>query len=217
MKNFMKLFIVAAVFAMATESFSQTFGVRAGFNLSSAIMKDNTDRYDDNFKMKPGFHLGATAEFPINDIFAFETGLLLSNKGIKESDSESGYNYTNVTNLYYFDVPLTGKAYYTVGGVKIYGLFGPYLAVGLSGKSKTQVTGIPDDTYTIKWGTDSENDDLKRLDMGLAFGAGVELNAFEIGLSYNLGLKNISPYTGDGYKINNRVLGISVGYKFSGK
>jgi len=213
----MKLLIVVILSIMAKKSFAQTFGVKAGLNLSNIVMKDNADRYDDDFKMKPGFHLGVTAEFPINETFSFEPGLLLSTKGVKETYSESGYDYTSVTNLYYIDIPLTGKAYYKVGSVKIYGLFGPYLAIGLSGKAKTQETGYPEDTHTILWGKDSENDDLKRLDLGLSFGAGVALSSFEIGLSYNLGLNNISAYTGDGFKINNRVLGISVGYKLGSK
>jgi hypothetical protein len=218
MKNFMKfLVLMIVVFALATNSFAQKFGARAGFNLATALVKDNSDTYSDNFKMKPGFHIGATAEFPINETFAFETGLLLSSKGTKESESESGYEYTAVANLYYFDIPLTGKAYYELGGVKIYGLLGPYLGVGLSGKTKIQETGSSDYNETVEWGTDSENDDLKRLDMGLTFGAGVVVSDFEVGLSYNLGLKNISPYTGDGYKVNTRVLGISVGYKFGAK
>jgi hypothetical protein len=31
--------------------------------------------------MKTGFHIGATAEFPLTEIFSLETGLLLSTKG----------------------------------------------------------------------------------------------------------------------------------------
>jgi hypothetical protein len=197
MKNFMRLLIVVFVSTIATKSFAQTFRIKAGLNLSNIVMKDNADRYDDDFKMKPGFHLGATAEFPINETFSFEPGLLLSTKGVKETYSESGYNYTSVTNLYYLDIPLNGKAYFNVGSAKIYGTVGPYLAIGLSGKTKTQETGYPEDTHNISWGNDSENDDLKRLDLGLAFGAGVALSSFEIGLSYSLGFKNISAYTGE--------------------
>ncbi len=213
----MKLFVIVALFAISIKGYAQTFGARAGFNLSNMLIKDNEDTYSDNFKMKPGFHLGATAEFPINETFAFETGLLLSTKGAKESESESGYDYSSVINLYYFDIPLTGKAYYSVGNVKIFGLFGPYVGIGLSGKTKYSETGSSDYNESVKWGNDSDNDDLKRMDFGLTFGGGVVFNAFEVGLCYNLGLKNISSDTGDGFKINNRVLGISLGYKFAAK
>ena len=107
------------------------------------------------------------------------------------------------------DIPLTGKASYDIGSFKIYGAFGPYIGVALSGKYKT--SDSPD--YTLKWGSSSE-DDLKRVDFGLVFGAGVEINAIQIGIAYNLGLMNISATTDGGSKINNRVLGISAGYWF---
>lgn len=213
MKNLLRLLlIVVVVLTMTRQSSAQTFGIKAGLNLSTLLAKDNDDTYTDNYKLRPGFHIGATAELPMNEIFSFETGLLLSTKGTNES--ETRYSNESSLTLYYFDIPLTAKAYYKVGSVRIYGVFGPSLGIGLSGKNKIKVSGSPDETQTIKWGTDSENDDLKRLDLGLTVGAGVEINAIQIGLAYNLGLANISAYTGDGYKIKNRVLGISVAYKF---
>ena len=220
MKNLIKFLIAAVMFAMATESFAQTFGVKGGLNLSTAVIKDNDDTYDDDLKMKPGFNLGATVEFPINETFSVATGLLLSNKGTKEEYSESDYHFKEVLSLYYFDIPITGKATYDLGGTKIYGIFGPCIGVGLSGKWKTEETfnGETDtQTETLQWGSDSENDHLKRLDFGLLFGGGVEISSFQIELSYNLGLANISSYTGDGFKINSRVLALSLGYKFGGK
>jgi len=213
----MKLLIVVVVFSMATDSFAQTFGVKAGLNLSNMIVKDNTETYSGDFKMKPGFNLGGTVEFPINEIFSFETGLILSTKGYKATYEDFGGETKETYNLYYFDIPLTGKATYDVGSFKIFGVFGPYIGIGLSGKGKSETDGVSDPTHVVKWGTDSDNDELKRLDMGLTFGAGVEISSVQIRLNYDLGIKNISSDTGDGYKITNRVLGISLGYKFGGK
>ena len=68
----------------------------------------------------------------------------------------------------------------------------------------------------INWGS-SEGDNLKRFDFGLAFGAGVEIKSFRLGISYELGLTNLSVTQIDGSKISNRVLGISFGYKILGK
>jgi len=68
----------------------------------------------------------------------------------------------------------------------------------------------------VRWGSDEEAD-LKKMDFGLTVGAGIELNSLQMGLTYSLGLANISPYSENGYKISNRVLGISIGYKFGGK
>ena len=40
--------------------------------------------------MKPGFHVGLTAEFPLNEMLSFEPAVLLSTKGYKYS--EPGYD-----------------------------------------------------------------------------------------------------------------------------
>ena len=224
MKNLLKLLIVVIGFTMTTESYAQTFGVKAGLNLSNMLVEDDDDTYSDDFKVNPGFHVGATAEFPITELFSFETGLLLSTKGFKVSEEETfmgeTVKYESKLNLIYLDIPLTAKASFDLGGARIYGVFGPYIGMGLSGKSKFEITAMGEtetEEEDIKLGSDEDEDDVKRLDFGLTMGAGVEISSIQIGLSYGLGLANISPYTDGGSKISNRVLGISVGYKFGRK
>jgi opacity protein-like surface antigen len=224
MKYLVKLFVVIITFSMTTELFAQNFGIKGGLNFSNILLKDDDDTYSNDFKMKPGFHVGATAEFPLTKMISFETGLLLSTKGYKTSEEETymgeTYKYEEKINLFYLDIPLTAKASFDLGGVKIYGVFGPYLGMGLSGKYKYEETydGETDsEEEDIEWGSDEDNDDLKRLDFGLTLGAGVEIKSIQIGLTYDLGLANISTDNDNGYKGNNRVLGISVGYKFGRK
>lgn len=220
----MKLLIVGIAFIMATESYAQTFGVKAGLNLSNMLAKDDDDTYSDDYKMNPGFNIGATAEFPITEMFSFETGLLLSTKGFKISEEETfmgeTWKFEGKMNLFYLDIPLTAKASFNLGGTKIYGVFGPYIGMGISGKNKVEFTAMGEtetDEKDIKWGSDEDEDDLKRFDFGLTMSAGIEISSIQFGLSYGLGLANISPYTDGGTKFSNRVLGISVGYKFGGK
>lgn len=141
----------------------------------------------------------------------------LTSRTKKKSNYEETYEYEDKLNIYYLDIPLTAKAIFDVGGSKIYGTFGPYIGMGLSGKIKSEYTGnyeTETDEEDINFGSDKDEDDLKRLDYGLTAGVGIELKSIQIGINYNLGLANISSYTDDGNKISNRVLGISVGYKF---
>jgi hypothetical protein len=223
MKNLMKLSIVILVITLSTESFSQTFVVKAGFNLSKMFTKDDAGNNNNGIKMKPGFQAGATGEFPVTAMLSFETGLLLSTKGFKMNEKETimgeAWEVKGKINLYYLDIPLTAKASFDVGGAKIFGVFGPYLGMGLIGKTKSELT-VGGETETskddVEWGS-GDNDMLKRLDFGLIAGAGIELNAIQIGLNYGLGLANISSYTDEGTKIKNRVIGISVGYIFGRK
>lgn len=221
MKNLMKITIVVLVTMLLTDVYAQKVGVKAGLNLANMLTKDDEETYSDDYDMKPGFHIGATLEFPLSDMISFEPGLMLSTKGFKMSieGSEMGISYENEikVNLVYLDIPLNLKAGLDVGGAKVYGLVGPYVGIGMTGKMKGEVTvggETVEDEDDIEWGSDEEKSDLKRLDFGLTVGAGVEVSSFEVGLSYGLGLANISPYTEDGYKVANRVFAISVGYKF---
>ncbi len=221
MKNSIKLIVVVFALTMTLESSAQIFGVKAGLNLSNMLIKNDEDTWSEDFKMKPGFHAGVTAEFPVTEIFSFETGVLLTTKGFKQSNEDSFMGETEKNelklNLFYLDVPLTAKIAYDIGSAEVYCVFGPYAGLGLSGKSKME-SSYAGETETgeedITWGTAEDEADLKRLDFGLMLGAGIEISSVQVGVSYGLGLANISPYTEDGSKINNRVLGISVGYKF---
>lgn len=224
MKNLLKLLIVVMALSLAGETYAQSIAVKAGLNLSNMLMKDDDDTYSDDYKMLPGFHLGATAELPITDLFSFEGGLFLSTKGFKISEEETYEGETmkveGTQTLYYLDIPLTGKATFDLGSAKIYGVFGPYIGMGLSGKSKLEAEFMGetvDEEADIEWGSDEEESDLKRLDYGLTMGAGVEFNSIQVGLTYGLGLANISPYTEGGAKISNKVIGISVGYRIGGE
>jgi len=223
MKKINALLIAILVVTMVSESFAQVFGVKGGLNLSNQIIKDNDGTSSDDFKMNPGFHIGATAEFPLSDLLSFETGLLLSTKGYKFSISETELGQTvetkGSTNLLYLDIPITAKAYFDLSSVKVYGIVGPYIGIGLSGKSKLEMSGDGVSLTvkeTLKWGSGAE-DHYRRLDYGLIVGAGVAINSIEVGLTYGLGLANISAETDNGAKVNNRVLGITVGYKFGTK
>ncbi|MGF1638120.1 MAG: porin family protein [Cyclobacteriaceae bacterium] len=230
MKNILKIFIFGIVLTMTTNVFAQTYGVRAGLNLSNVLYKLG-DVEDSRYNMNPGFHVGATVDIPISGIFSFESGLMFSTKGYKhsfeglfvneEGISQNGKIETTM-NLYYLEIPLTAKASFDIGGAKIYGLFGPYLGLGLSRKINEKVTMDTDtETHKSKYSWPSEeNGGYKRLDYGLVFGAGVEIKAFQIGVNYGLGLANLhykqeieSPNQVN-TSMKNRVLGISLGYRF---
>lgn len=214
--------IVVVLFTMNAKSFAQTFGVKAGFNLTN-MFQNNDDYASDDYKTKAGFQIGGTAEFKITDMFSFETGLFLSNKGVRISheETEEGetYGVKGTIDLYYIEIPLTGKATFDVGNQKIYGIFGPTVGIGLSGKIKSKLSYMGEsktESKSIDWGSGDDND-FKRLDFGWIIGAGVEYEAFSAGLSYNLGLSNIAATPDGGNKVKNRVFAITVGYRFGKK
>lgn len=215
MKNLVRILTFSLVSLFIYQANAQNIAIKGGLNLAKMLQKDDKNTYSDDQSMKLGFHVGATADFPINDFLSFEPGLFLTTKGFKDESDVMGAKTSIKTSLYYLDVPLTLKASHDLGDLKIYGAAGPYVGFGLSGKTKSTVEFMGKEesgTEDIKWGS-GDDDDLKRLDFGLTIGAGVEISAFIVGLSYDLGLANISPYQDNGTKIKNRVLKLSVGYK----
>jgi hypothetical protein len=218
MKNRAKFLLVIMISLFGYKSFAQTIGIKGGLNLSNMIMKDDNGTYSDEFKMNPGFHIGIIMDIPFSNIISLETGLLLDTKGAKEKDDYNGVASTWKMNLYYLDIPVTFKALHELNSnVKLYGVIGPYIGIGLSGKMKSVVEyqgNKETDEEDIEWGNDENEDMLKRFDFGITFGGGVEISTFLIGISYDLGLANISTYTDYGSKINNRVLKFSFGYRF---
>ncbi len=229
MKNLVKLLTMILVVTMSTASFAQSLSVKGGLNFANMLAKNDVLTLSDDFKTKLGVHIGATAEFdlPVDvsalDKLSFETGLLLSTKGYRMKVTEELMVYgqsfkienKETVNLLYLDIPLTGKAYFDIGGAKLYGVFGPYIGMGLSGKDKEKVTvngETEKKSRSIKWGSGKDND-IKRLDLGLTLGAGVQISDIQVGLAYNLGLGNVAPVTDGGTKAKHRVFSITASYK----
>ena len=210
----LKISLLGAIFLFSVNSFAQTsYGVRGGLNLADVSLKASGIGIDAS-NIKPGFHIGAFMDHSLTNIFAFETGLMLETKGSKiKANKIGGTTGEAVTNIWYLDIPINLKASYDLGGVGIYGLFGPYVGFALSAKDKytgdfKDLEGVSE--YDNNIGS-SDDDDLKRMDFGLAMGAGVEIDKFQFGLGYNLGLANIQPGGDSDNFVKNRVFKISVG------
>jgi hypothetical protein len=200
----MKTIIFSALMAISTVSFAQSFWVKFCPTFTNMLLKDNDNRIDS--KMIFGYDLGAFAEFPVNENFSFETGIQFTSKGMKANDADTDLKLE----LSYIDIPLTAKIAFKLAGIKAYGAFGPYVGYGIGGQIYIDGLGTK-----VKWGSNGESDNLKPLDYGLNIGAGIEINALQIGLSYGYGLANINPTSDNGAKASNRALGISVGYRFA--
>jgi len=217
MKPLLNLTVIAMLILSAVNSSAQTFGIKGGLNMSTMLVKLDGDKLDDlNFKLIPGFHIGPTMEFLFSDMFSLQAELLFSSKGFKDNGTLTDENGNVIgmsdlkMNLYYLDIPLAAKAKIGFDRFMLFGIFGPSLGIGLVGKSKYELDGEKG-TSTIKFGADEI---LRRLEVALTFGGGIEVNRFLFGLSYNLGLTNISNQDPGVIKQTNRVLSISIGYKF---
>jgi Outer membrane protein beta-barrel domain len=200
------LLLIIVVIGISSNSFAQRFGVKGGLNITNLKVENH------DYSPKLGFHFGPITEIPLGDIFAIETGVLLSTKGAKSEETFFGITTQSKTNLLYLDFPINAKAGYDFGKTRVYGILGPYFAFGLSGKYKTKIDdggNITKSDTKIEWGSDGS---LKRFDSGLTIGACAAVSIFELGFSYSHGFVNIS--SNDEHKTKNRVFSISMAYKF---
>lgn len=197
---------------------AQSFNVKAGLNYSTIISKDKDGNYSGEYTMKPGFHGGITIDIPLIEFITLESGLILSTKGFKSEVENQSIKVNRNLTSYYMDIPILIKGLHSVKDeLEIFGVFGPYLSYGIHGKAWgfTKIgdnqTDLKED---VKWGNDPNEDDLKRMDLGLTFGGGVNIKKIILMISYDLGLSNIASDQSGGLVVNNRVLELTAGYKF---
>jgi|GEM_PF-207328 len=203
MKKVICLFSLVLLLFIAIPSFAQIkFGVKAGTNFAKMLIKDEggTDggvTIGDYYKTILGLHFGITTEFPISDKISLEPALLFSTKGCISL-------IANKVNLYYLELPI--NTVYKIDFEQICLLFyaGPYVGYALSGNKLKIVTFA------------EMNSTIKPIDFGINLGAGVGISSFIFNIQYGLGLANLTPNTTNfASTLKNRVIGLSVGYKFS--
>ncbi len=195
------LTIVALMVLGATTSFAQ-LGLRAGVNFDNISKEDDFD-----LDKKTGFHLGAVYNIDLIGSFSLEPGLYFSQKGFKLNDDDANMNYLELpVNVKFKMVDLSALA--------IDAHIGPFAALGLGGKWKTDILGEKEDVKIF----DDDEMGCKRFDFGLQMGLGaVIMNKIYAGVNYDMSLTKIDADLGlgkDNLKESNHVWMISVGLNF---
>jgi hypothetical protein len=203
---FVMLFFVSMQgFAQSTES-KVKFGIKGGVNFTNFYSGDNiTDE-----KVKTGFHAGMYIQAPlVEDVLFLQPEILYSKKG----------NQSNYNNF----IQGSGKYQFSLGylevpvalGLKL-GPFslhaGPYAAFLTDAKVKDV-----DSNGTIEGATTLNKQNFNSFDYGLIGGAGFDFNHAQIGLRYNMGLREIgnSGLAGELTKnAKNSALQIYAGFSF---
>lgn len=199
--------------------FSQTFGIKAGFNLSSISIKDEGgDLYSGENEYGFGFHLGGIYEVSLSNVLKLETGLILSNRNFKRNTNIANMHFVTTYTPYYLQIPANLKFQFKLGKANMFLLAGPYMAIGIAGSRRFQFdnSGEPFDmSEPIEWGEDGG--ELNKIDFGLNTGLGFIFNAYQLSFYYELGLSTLfySLYTE--YELSNKLFGVSLAYHFQNK
>ncbi len=176
MKKFTLIFVLSIV--MATLNAQRT-GIKAGLALGNAHYEyAQTSISTSNLT---GGQIGIVFELPLSSEVFINTGILYTQKGTKLSL----LGIEGEMPIEYIDFPLGLTYKYDMGNSKLYFQAGPYLGVGISAKMKAGTN-----SQTIEFG--SETDQMKKIDLGLNFGAGIEIKKIQLGVNYGLGMVNLS-------------------------
>lgn len=221
------IFIILLTLICTTGFAQLSFNAKAGLNMSTYIGKNSEDS-----KIKAGARLGVGLEYEFNDIISLQPSLFFSQKGSAYSKNiDFGKNTHSKTDLIinqlYLEIPINAQFRFEVSdNVNIVFATGPYLAVGVGGKTRFETESdlkILSVDINEKYKTFDEDEmDYNRFDAGWNIAAGVEINRFTIDLSTQLGFCKIvdfnKNYLGKYFteidSPKNANIGISVGYRF---
>jgi len=224
--------ISVLLFAILTAGYVQaqfTIGAQAGLNLTNVSMKYDGGKDDAlNPKYKCGFRIGVVGEYDISKNFSIQSGILYAIQGYKLGPSEistddifdiQGWEQLVTVNISYLQIPVNAQYLIDFGGSVLLFQAGPYFGYAFGGKTKlecfqngNEVASIKEKTY-LAFG--NKEDQLSPFDFGLGMGIGLQLDAVQIGLKYNLGLANL--YNIEKTTMNNRGFAIVVTYFFNKK
>lgn len=198
------------------------WGVVAGMNVS----KMSTAGLDN----KIGYHVGVRAELGLPQVangLYLDAAALISAKGAKTDAGDLGGININAT---YLEIPIhVGYKYAVNDNFNVFGSFGPYVGIGLFGKTKVDELDYDSshELVNTSYKYNTFGDGYKRFDMGLGLNVGVEIQQkYRISLGYDFGLLKAfdaaSENNGDDEEMEinlasgakNRNLTISVAYMF---
>lgn len=192
--------------------FSQEISIRGGLNLSQ-IRLFYFDSHESPL-IKAGFQLGPCFNIPINKTLSVETGVIYFTKGFRHKHTDLDETITIARlNLVYLETPLSFKVKIFSRDLALYGVGGGYFAPALFGTLYGMIEDEDSFREQITWERGAEFS-LKRFDYGAKMGFEVQKNKLRIGLSYSLGLANLSYTTEAGY---NRTLDLYIDYQLFNK
>ena len=223
-----KMTVMLMVTLMAASAKAQ-FYAQGGLNLAN-ITNTNSGQTEKNHWL-PTFNVGLMSRFGISTSFDLEAGILFTGKGSKaETYFNNGADYVKTKfNPHYLEVPLNAVVKIPLDTKTKSNIFfhaGPYIAMGVGGKSTTEskIIGLQSSSSsTIKFSNDdpftSRQDDaaydkLKRFDFGANIGGGIDFGKLLLKANYGFGLAKINSTQSDNTvndKNKFRTFSVSVG------
>jgi hypothetical protein len=203
MKKLIAVFVFTSL--LFIQSKAQDFYLLGGVNFAN-ITKTASGQTENN-NMLTTFNVGGMGRFGLSKIIDLESGLIFTGRGSKaETYFNNGNDYVKSKfNPYYLELPLNLVVRVPIAfNSHLFFHAGPYIAVGVAGKSKMETKVGPvisTSEETIKFSNDnpftSQQDDaaydkLKRFDYGMNLGGGFQFKHLLLRANYGLGFSKIN-------------------------
>lgn len=201
MKKLLVALVLTTTMALGTKA--QVY-VQGGLNLAN--ITKTTDGQTEKNNILPSFNAGILGRLDLASMFALESGVLLSGHGSKaETYFTNGDYVKSKFSPLYLQVPLNAVIKLPMApGTAVFFHAGPYVAMGIGGKSKQETKLGPllsssessirfsnDDPFTSQQ-EDAGYNKLKRFDAGLNFGGGFQFKHLILKANYGMGLTKIN-------------------------
>jgi hypothetical protein len=191
--------IIAILISSAVPAFGQGFSMGAKGGGSFANVKFDTSG-DTSARWFPVAGLFAT--FAPHWGVSLQPEVVYSMKGARLG----GGGAPTLVMLDYVEVPVLGRVSMTAFGRRLYVIAGPSFAVRVRARTRTTFSDVTEEIDIA--------DQVKRFDVGIAGGGGVEFGALVFDARYTFGLTDIDKDKSDASSAHNRVFSLTGGWRF---
>ena len=187
------LVVLLALCIVLPASAQVNLGVLGGLNLANASMDPLEE--GTNLSSRTAFGFGAILDFGLNESITLHLEPMYLQKGfkLKVDMVDMGEIAEWEVKFAYLEIPVMLKYAFGTSEIKPYIIAGPTIAYNLSSKLKISMGGVSEEGDV--------KDDIKSLDFGVGFGAGVNVamgnNSIFVEARYALGLTNINDHPND--------------------
>ena len=226
--------IMCASSAKALEYIPESgFTVQGLFGMNISNFRQPNSLVDALTDPKAGFNLGVRGEYMLPSCYGVfvNLGVNYTMKGAKMDVAASlpeDYSCTVKFRPCYIEIPLhVGYRFNVLDNLGVFADFGPYFAIGVNGKEKTEFEGDAVEDYSKKFFRNSKMilGEIQRYDFGLGFRVGAEYaNHHSLNFSFDWGLTDMyrDSYRREFFKehgfelgkLKNFNAGITYGYRF---
>ncbi len=173
------------------------FGITGGLNLTG--LKYTPSENSPAAKSRPltSFQAGVLVDYQITNWMSLEPEFLVTGKGANFKIKDRMEKTTYKMHPWFLEVPVNLLFRSSLGyRSNLFFGGGPYIAFALGGKGEYEGPANTNPYFSdhrLKFGNGSQKD-MRMIDLGLNFKAGVEFNRnLRIGAQYGLGLRNLAP------------------------